>query len=265
MTNKPDSAIGAFFDVDETMVRGATAFWAAKEMFRRKFFGLKDLVYAARQTLRYVLFGENQKKIGDFANRAAQVVAGNSVEELREVGNYLYDRHFVDKMYKSTYQRALWHLEQGHQVWLVSATPWIVAEVFAERLGLSGGIGTKTKVDDGLLIGEIDGAIIHGETKVQAIKQIAEKNDIDLRASWAYSDSANDIPMLSAIGNPVAVNPDRRLAKYAKTKGWQVIEARSSKDRWSRRAARITLALVTGWTAWEAISYVGKKTKTRGK
>lgn len=256
MTNPTAARVGAFFDVDETMVRGATSFWAAREMFRRKFFGPKDLLYAARQTLKYVLFGEDRNKIGDFANRAARVVAGNSLDDLRQLSNHLYDEHFADRMYKATYQRALWHLEQGHQVWLVSATPWIVAEVFAERLGVSGGVGTKTKVDGGRLLGELDGVIVHGEAKVEAIEEIAHQQDLDLHVSWAYSDSANDIPMLNAVGNPVAVNPDRLLSRYAHAHGWRILEARTPADKWRRRAIKGGLAAAAASGAWKTANYL---------
>lgn len=238
-TPAPDpSTIGAFFDVDETLVRGASAFWAAKEMFSRSFFGFRDIFYAAHQTLRYVLFGENQGKIGDLSDRAAQLVAGTTVEEMRRMGEDIYEKYFVPKVYQTTYELLRDHVDAGHTVYLVSATPWLIAEEFARQIGAMGGIGTKTKVADGRLIGEVDGKVMHGEEKVLAVREIAEENGLDLSKSWAYSDSANDIPMLSTVGNPVAVNPDRALRAHARANGWPIVKAYERKDLIKRGIAK---------------------------
>lgn len=238
--------IGAFFDVDETLVRGASVYWAAKEMFRRSFFGINDLSYAARQTLRYVLFGEDTNRIGDFSSRAAQLVAGKTVEEMQELGEDVFERYFVPKVYRATYDLLKQHVDAGHQVYLISATPWLIAEEFARRIGAMGGIGTKTKVSAGRLVGELDGAIVHGEAKVVSVLEVAAEHDLDLERSWAYSDSANDIPMLSTVGNPVAVNPDRALRAYARTHGWRILRAYETKDIVKRTLARTALTAAAG-------------------
>ncbi len=239
--------IGAFFDVDETLVRGASIYWAAKEMFRFSPFGLREVAYAAAETFAYMLFGENQDKIDDFSTRAAQIVAGNSVEDMAKIGELIYEKYFVPKVYQVTYALLKQHVDAGHTVYLISATPWIIAEEFAHRLGAMGGIGTKTKVEDGIILGELEGGIVHGQAKVDAVLEVAEEKNLDLEKSWAYSDSSSDIPMLSTVGHPVAVNPDRALRHHAKANGWQIVRAYERRDlalRWAGRAA--VAALATG-------------------
>ena len=97
-------------------------------------------------------------------------------------------------------------------------------EILARVLSMDGGIGTRYEVDgDGLLTGGIVEPFVYGEGKVEAMRAFAAEHDIDLGASWAYSDSASDLPMLRAVGRPVAVNPDAELARVATEEGWQVM------------------------------------------
>ena len=251
----PPSRIGAFFDVDETLVRGASVFWAAREMFSQGFFGIREMQYAALQTLRYVIFGEDSDKIPEYGNRAAQLIQGNSVEHLQELAEGIFDRYFVPHMYQATYERLKAHREAGHQVWLISATPWLIAEVFARRLGAAGGVGTRMQVDGGILQGKLEGNLVHGPGKVKVVEEIASDNDLDLQASWAYSDSANDIPLLSTVGHPVAVNPDRDLADYAATKGWEILQVHSKRDLLQhdlvKTAAILGTAAAVGAVLWK--------------
>lgn len=244
------SRIGAFFDVDETLVRGASVYWAAKEMFRRSLFGFRDLGFAAKESFRFILFGEDSGKIDSFTSRAASIVAGTSVEEMQRLGEEIFEKYFVPKVYRATYDLLKAHVAAGHTVYLISATPWLIAEEFAARIGAMGGIGTKVKVHDGLLVGELDGQIIHGEEKVVAVLEVAAENNLDLQQSWAYSDSANDIPMLSTVGHPVAVNPDRALRAYARANGWQILRAHETKDVVLRLAGRVAVFAALGAGAY---------------
>ena len=237
------ATVGAFFDVDQTLVRGATSFWAAREMFRRSFFGVRDLAYAARKTIRYVVLGEQEGQISTFGDRAASLVAGKTLEELELIAQSIFESYFIPKVYKGTFSILKAHIEAGHTVYLVSATPWLIAEELARRLGAAGGIGTKTKIHDGLLVGELDGRVMHGAEKVVAVEEIAAEHDLDLANSFAYSDSANDIPMLSLVGHPVAVNPDRALRAYARAKGWTIYRAYERSDLIKRGATNAVLVI----------------------
>lgn len=242
----PPETIGAFFDVDETLVRGASAFWAAREMFSHGFFGIKELQYVARQTLRYVLMGENKGKIAEYADRAASLMEGNSVEQLQQLSEGLYDQYFVPNVYKATYDRLVAHRAAGHQVWLISATPWLIAEVFANRLGVAGGIGTRLQVSGGEILGKLEGSMVHGPGKVTVLQEVVDKHNIDLGQSWAYSDSANDIPLLSSVGNPVAVNPDQKLLEHARHHDWEILQARDRRDILRRSAIKYGIVIGLG-------------------
>lgn len=254
-----DSKVAAFFDVDETLVRGATVFWAARQMFRRQLFGLSDLLYAARQTFRYSVFGENEERVGSFGERAAQVMEGSALSEMQSIAEDLYKTYFVPRVYQATFDRLEAHKEAGHQVWLISATPWVIAEVIAKHLGAVAGIGTRVVVEDGRLSGSLDGKMMHGDAKAEAVAQLAIENDLDLDASWAYSDAASDIPMLSLVGNPVAVNPDRKLADYAYEHRWEVLNAREPGDQVKRLAIRAALGAGAGAAVWALSAHLQKR------
>jgi len=134
--------------------------------------------------------------------------------------------------------RAKAHLADGHEVWLVTATPTLIADVIVEGIGVTGALGTGVELtDDGRFTGEILGDLMHGAAKARAAADFAAARGIALADCSAYSDSANDIPLLESVGHPVAVNPDKRLAAVAAERGWPVIEVRRATPR-RRRAVR---------------------------
>ena len=256
----PAEKVGAFFDIDETLVRGATAYWAAKEMFRRSVVDLKEVGYVARHTLYYLLFGESSKdKVASLIDRAARIIEGIELADVEPLAEEVYEQYFVPKVYRATYERLREHVEAGHAVYLVSATPWLIAESLARALGAAGGIGTRTKILDGKFSGELEGGLIHGEGKAVEARRVAKELGLDLDQSWAYSDSANDIPLLSLVGNPVAVNPDRKLAAHARNSGWPAVRAYDKVDVVKRVAGK---TLVTAVAA--GVLYLGLKSARRG-
>jgi phosphoserine phosphatase len=126
-------------------------------------------------------------------------------------------------------------------VWLVTATPVEVASVIADRLGLTGALGTVAESHDGVYTGRLVGEILHGEAKAEAVRALARREGLDLDRCAAYSDSANDVPMLSLVGQPTAVNPDARLRAYARKHGWAVRDYRTG-----RKAARVGVPAAAG-------------------
>lgn len=122
-------------------------------------------------------------------------------------------------------------------MWLVTAAPVEAAKVIARRLGLTGALGTVAATDDGVYTGELVGEMLHGPAKAEAVKAIAAREGLDLSRCAAYSDSFNDLPMLSLVGHPCAINPDARLRAHARTKGWPVRDYRTG-----RKAARAGVA-----------------------
>jgi HAD superfamily hydrolase (TIGR01490 family) len=231
-----DPTAAAFFDVDNTIVRGASIFHLARGLYRRGFLSMRDIIRFAWQQARFLAVGEHTDTMADIQARALAFIAGRSVAEMRVVGEEVFDEFLADKIWPGTLALARMHEDAGQRVWLVTATPVEVAQVIADRLKLTGAIGTVPEQVDGVYTGQLVGAAMHGQAKAEAVAALAEREGLALRRCAAYSDSANDIPLLSLVGHPVAVNPDSKLRAHARANGWQVHDYRTK-----RKAARIGL------------------------
>ena len=130
----------------------------------------------------------------------------------------------ADRIWAGTRALAQMHLDAGQRVWLVTATPVELALIIARRLGLTGALGTIAESVDGCYTGRLVGEILHGPAKAHAVRALAATEGLDLRRCTAYSDSVNDVPMLSAVGNAVAVNPDAELRDIARARSWRVCD-----------------------------------------
>jgi HAD superfamily hydrolase (TIGR01490 family) len=243
LTVEPDPYAGAFFDVDNTVMRGASIFHLARGLYKRDFFTLRDILGFAWQQVSFLATGENLEHIDQIQAKALGFIAGHSVAELAAVGEEVFDEIMADKIWPGTRALAQMHLDAGQRVWLVTATPVEVAEVISRRLGLTGALGTVSEHVEGIYTGRLVGALLHGAAKVEAVRALAEREGLDLASCSAYSDSANDIPLLSLVGHPCAINPDRRLRSHAKAHGWRIRDYRTG-----RKAARvgIPVAAVAG-------------------
>ena len=162
MAVPPDPTAAAFFDVDNTVVRGASIFHLARGLYRRKFFSLRDIARMAWQQLRFRAVGESLDHLQEIRESALSFVAGHSVAELTAIGEEVYDEVIADKIWPGTHALAQLHLEAGQRVWLVTATPVEVADVIARRLGLSGALGTVAESVDGVYTGRLVGEPLHG-------------------------------------------------------------------------------------------------------
>ncbi|HEY8721986.1 HAD-IB family hydrolase [Pengzhenrongella sp.] len=232
-TPVPARTTAAFFDVDNTIIRGASAFHLAMGLHRRGFFRYRDLVRAFAHNMRYQLLGENKDQIDEIRSRALSIMKGHSVAEVVAIGEEVYDQVLELRIYPGTRQLLDDHLAAGREVWLVTATPVEIGNLIARRLGATGCLGTVAEHKDGFYTGRLVGALVHGEAKASAVRELAEREGIDLNASYAYGDSANDVPILSTVGHPCAINPDPRLRRHAQVAGWPVREFRGR-----RRAAK---------------------------
>jgi HAD superfamily hydrolase (TIGR01490 family) len=232
----PDPTAAAFFDVDNTIMRGASIFQLARGLYRREFFTLRDIAGWGWQQIQFRLVGENMAHLEAIEAEALGFVQGHSVAELRAVGEEIFDELIADKIWPGTLALAMMHIEAGQRVWLVTATPVEVADVIAARLGLTGALGTVAEHVDGIYTGKLVGQPMHGQAKAEAVRALAATEGLDLERCSAYSDSANDIPMLSLVGSPCAINPDKELRSHAREQGWRVRDYRKG-----RKAARIAV------------------------
>lgn len=217
------NAVLAFFDVDNTLMRGASVYYLAKEAWRRGIVGWRDIALFAWHQFRFISVGENQKHMATARERALAIVGGHSEQILFELAEQIYERDILPNLWPETVGLTQEHLAKGHEVWLITATPQFVADVIAARLGLTGALGTRVHAKDGVLTGEIDGHVLHGAEKATVATGLAERLGANLAECWAYSDSSNDIPLLSAVGNRIAVNADVKLTHHAQKMGWQTL------------------------------------------
>jgi HAD superfamily hydrolase (TIGR01490 family) len=233
-----DAPIVAFFDVDNTLLRGASAFHLARAARRMGILKPLEILRFCWHQATFLFVGENNRHLGSIKDRALVLIKGFSVAELGEIAAGVFERDIEKRLWPETVGLTQEHMTKGHQVWLISATPQIVGVVIAARLGLSGALGTRFAEEDGLFTGEFDGPVLHGQDKAVAATAFAAELGANLADCWAYSDSRNDIPLLSLVGHPVVVNPDARLAEHAKEHGWPGMQLKRSSIREARKRVR---------------------------
>lgn len=225
-----DPTAAAFFDVDNTMIRGASIYHFARGLAKRRLFTTRDLAMFAWGQAAFRLRGtENADHIGSAREAALSFVAGMAVDDLVQLCEEIYDDVMADRIWQGTRTLALAHLDAGQQVWLVTATPVEIARVIANRLGLTGALGTVAETVDGHYTGRLVGSLLHGPAKAEAVRALAEREGLDLSRCAAYSDSHNDLPMLTAVGYPHAVNPDGELRDRARAGNWPVHDFRTGR------------------------------------
>lgn len=243
----PDPQAAAFFDLDNTVIQGASLFHLAKGLYRRGFFPTRLIIKGLWLHSYFRVVGrENPEHIADARSAALAFIAGHRVIDLQAASEEIYDESIVRRLWPGTLALAQLHLDVGHQVWLVTAAPVEAASIIATRLGMTGALGTVAEHTDGVYTGRLRGDLLHGAAKSEAVRELAATMDLDLARCFAYSDSFNDLPMLSSVGHPCAVNPDGRLREHAEELDWQIRDFRTG-----RRAIRLGLigaAVIGGLT-----------------
>ena len=250
----PDPTAAAFFDVDNTVMQGASIFHLARGLHRRKFFTTRDILSAAWKQAYFRIVGvEDPEHVAEARASALAFIKGHPVAELEALGEEIFDEAMAHRIWPGTRALAQLHLDQGQRVWLVTAAPVEIANSIARRLGRAGALGTVSEHVDGVYTGQLVGDLLHGPAKAEAVKALAEREGLDLSRCSAYSDSHNDLPMLSLVGDPCAINPDSKLRDHAKAQGWRIRDYRTG-----RKAARAGLfaAGVTGAVAGSAAAAV---------
>jgi HAD superfamily hydrolase (TIGR01490 family) len=237
-----DPTAAAFFDVDNTMMQGASIYHFARGLAARDFFTWRDLAQFAMKQVSFRIKGvEDPAHMEEAKEAALAFVAGHEVEEVVRLGEEIYDELMAGRIWSGTRALAQLHLDSGQRVWLVTAAPAELASLIARRLGLTGALGTVAESRDGIYTGRLVGEPLHGPAKAEAILALAEREGLDLTRCAAYSDSVNDVPMLSLVGHPVAVNPDAQLRRQARANGWEIRDFRTG-----RKAARVGVPAAAG-------------------
>ena len=230
-----DLTAAAFFDVDNTLVQGSSLVHFGRGLAARKYFQYSDVWKFMYAQAKFQLTGrENSDDVAEGRRKALAFIEGRSTTELTALCEEIYDEIIATKIWPGTRELAQAHLDAGQQVWLVTATPYDLAEIIARRLGLTGALGTVAESVDGVFTGRLVGDILHGLGKAHAVRSLAVREGLNLKRCSAYSDSINDAPMLSLVGTAVAINPDSELRDLARERGWEIKDFRTA-----RKAAKI--------------------------
>jgi HAD superfamily hydrolase (TIGR01490 family) len=235
-SKKPRKIEAAFFDVDNTILRGSSSFLFGKAAFKKGFFKRRDFWKMAWEQARFISRGEKLNSLDVIKDKALSLIQGHRAVDLTDLTDIVYNEYISPKLWPETVRIAQEHIKAGREVWLVTATPKEIADVIAHRLGLTGGLGTLVEVGpDGILTGKLVGKTLHGKAKRKAVRGLAKDRNISLKRSFAYSDSVNDLPMLTAVGNPNCINPDVALRYYAKEAGWPILDFKKRELRANKK------------------------------
>ncbi|MBT2406707.1 MULTISPECIES: HAD family phosphatase [unclassified Streptomyces] len=237
-----DDLAAAFFDLDNTVMQGAAIFHFGRGLYKREFFRRRELARFAWQQAWFRLAGvEDPEHMQDARDSALSIVKGHKVSELMGIGEEIYDEYMAERIWPGTRALAQAHLDAGQKVWLVTAAPVETATIIARRLGLTGALGTVAESVDGVYTGRLVGEPLHGPAKAEAVRALAAAEGLDLDRCAAYSDSHNDIPMLSLVGHPYAINPDTKLRKHARAHDWRLRDYRTG-----RKAVKVGVPAAAG-------------------
>jgi len=215
----------AFFDLDNTLLRGSSLFHLGWGGFKRGMFSAREALRFSAAQFHFLLTRKERAGAPEtWGSFAAAFVKGAEVAELVRIGREIIDESIKPALRGPVLEMARRHLAAREEVWVVTASPHELSQMLAECLGFTGGIGTHAEARDGRYTGRIPKGILHGPLKAEAVVALAAERGIDLTRSSAYSDSINDLPMLLAVGFPQAVTPDRQLARVARQNRWPVHE-----------------------------------------
>jgi HAD superfamily hydrolase (TIGR01490 family) len=238
----------AFFDVDRTLIAGASALRLARPLRRHGLLSRRVQLATLVQQLGFSARGADDEALDKFAMSIRSIIRGWSQDKVREVVAEELERRVHPTVFREALDRIELHHKQGQKVYAVSATMEDIIEPFAELLDLDGSVATQMEIVDGKYTGEILNGC-HGPQKAVRLSAFAEAENIDLAASSAYSDSISDEAFLRAVGRPYAVNPDAKLRKLAEDEGWGILffRTRVKAPLHKHRAARASLfAVVAG-------------------
>jgi HAD superfamily hydrolase (TIGR01490 family) len=230
----------AFFDLDGTLIPGSANIPLAKAAFRQGFASPSDLLKDLRNGVSFLLKGATDERSEQVRDRILQAVQGHRAADVEALGDFFIDG-LVASITPAMREVLDRHQAAGEDRIVVSASPTEIVSRLAHGAGLEYGVGTTAARDEAeVYTGELTGPFCYKEGKVEVMRALARENGYDLDECYAYSDSASDMPMLEAVGHPVAVNPEPELREIATDRGWPIVETSS--------VPRVKLSSVRGLT-----------------
>lgn len=216
----------AFFDLDNTLVRGSSLFFLARQLVREGIVSRKEIVRFAWFEIRFVLTrSENRSHRDVVTSKALAIVAGYTTQEVSRVISRATTRLLNQRLVPSIVAELREHQRLGRPTFLITASPVELAADLASKLGMTGAIATTPEIVNGVYTGRLVGEPMHGQRKASAVLELAQRHQLDLGMSFAYSDSQNDVPLLSCVGHSAVVHANRRLCRLARSRGWKVLPA----------------------------------------
>jgi HAD superfamily hydrolase (TIGR01490 family) len=211
----------AFFDLDKTIIAKSSVLAFGRPFYREGLLSRGAIVKSAYAQVVFMLVGADEEKMEKLREAMLGLTRGWDQAHVAQIVRETLDEVVSPIIFAEALELFALHHEAGRQVVIVSSAPAEVVEPLAEYLGADRAIATRAQIDDeGRYTGQL-AFYAYGPHKADAIRELASLEEIDLDASYAYSDSATDLPMLEAVGHPVAVNPDRELARIARERGWE--------------------------------------------
>ena len=215
----------AFFDLDKTIISKSSSLALTRPLYRAGFVTRSQLLRGAYAQMVYLLLGADEKRMDRAKEGMLALSKGWDSAELEALIRETLETVVDPYIYQEALDLISLHSALGRRIYIVSSSPQEIVRPLAERLGVTQVLATRAEIEDGKYTGNLE-FYAYREKKAEAIREEAEREGIDLEASYAYSDSATDIPMLEAVGKPVAVNPDRELRRVADERGWQIRDFR---------------------------------------
>jgi HAD superfamily hydrolase (TIGR01490 family) len=212
----------AFFDLDRTLMAGSSAFQFGRAAYKAGIVTRRRLAGDAWENVLFRLRGSTDAGTDALRERVGRMLDGVRVRDLQRMAPEVL-AGVLPRMYPQMLRIAYEHQDAGRPIFICTAASQEMAELLAIVLTFDGAVGSVSEVIDGHYTGRAGGPFTYREGKAEAITALAERERIDLGASWAYSDSESDLPMLRLVGHPVAVNPDSELGRVARVEGWEVL------------------------------------------
>jgi len=213
----------AFFDLDRTVVARPSGLAFGRNFYRAGLIDRATLLRGYVAQAIYLLRGADEARMEEWRLRGLELSRGQRRASFGSVISSTMSAVIEPIIYREALDLMEWHRSLGRAVYLVSSSPEEVVQPIGALLGVDDVIATRSKVDEaGRYVGELE-FYCYGPHKADAMRELAEAKGIDLRSSWAYSDSITDLPMLEAVGHPVAANPDKALRRVARDRQWPIV------------------------------------------
>ena len=237
----PEPRGAAFFDLDKTLMAGSSGLHWARAARSAGLLSRRQMARYGWQNVKFRLQGSTDKATDQVKLEVADMIRGRRVVDFQRMTPKVL-AGVLPRLYPQMLDTAYAHQDAGRPVYIVTAASQEMAEMMAHVLAFDGAIGARSEIVDGVYTGRAGGPFTYREGKAIELRRLAAEEGYDLATSYAYSDSESDLPMLRAVGHPVAVNPDSDLERVALAEGWEIM-------RFDKLKRRLRMAAMVGGAA----------------